>query len=98
MQLAKNGDFTYEYELLTSSTENNIGSDSDFEVVKLIGQWQFDQRYLTLHHQEVVIQRYLFSQGEKQTFFGPKAADIFTPKITSSNPALNCELLIIYGE
>ena len=98
LQLAKNGDFIYEYELLTSSTENDIDSDNDFEVVELIGQWQFDQRFLTLHQQEAVIQRFLFSQGEKQTFFGPKAADIFTPKITSSNQALNCELLIIYGE
>ncbi|OUL55949.1 hypothetical protein B1199_19780 [Pseudoalteromonas ulvae] len=96
LQLAKNGDFVYEYELL-NSTKNNE-SESEFSIIKLSGQWQFDQRYLTLEQHETIIQRYHFSQGEKPTFFGPKAADIFTPKLNSTNPALNCELLIIYGE
>jgi len=94
-----NGQFVFEYELLNQSKKSDKNKEDDFDLQKLEGEWSFaNNGQLQLKSELQTIQRYLLSHAERDTFFGMRPADIFTPQLQSDKLFLNCELVIIYGE
>ncbi|WP_085299814.1 hypothetical protein [Cognaticolwellia mytili] len=69
--------------------------EEDFILIK--GLYNFDGKRLQLSTHTGISQSYAFSQEMKQTQFGERPADVFTPqKQLKTLKALNCQFLIIY--
>ncbi len=84
-----NGGFILEYEILAK--ENEV-------IETMTGKWIKEQTKLILFPIEGPIQTFMQSFQQKETFFGMKPADVYTPQEQHLLLPLNCEFLIIYGE
>lgn len=88
IQFYKTGKFELEYE-----------NPEDVTGVMLTqqGNWLYDGSRLSLTSENgVEVQSFILSQENKETQWGPRPADVFTPMQDTSFAPLKCEFLIIY--
>lgn len=87
LMFKKDHSFELEYE-----NPSNI-----MDLLTFSGNWMFNDKSLTLHNSEgTLLQQFLLSKQNKETQWGLRPADVYTPTIDADFSPFNCEFMIIY--